>query len=115
MAYLIEAYAGDFPAWLAPEQVRVLPIADRHLGYAREVGDRLTGQAMRVELDASNERISYKIRRAQLEHVPYMLVVGDKEASSGQVAVRSRSSGDLGPMPVEKFIERIAQEVAARR
>jgi threonyl-tRNA synthetase len=115
MAYLIEAYAGDFPVWLAPEQVRVLPIADRHLGYAQEVRDRLTGQAMRVELDASNERIGYKVRRAQLEHVPYMLVVGDKEASSGQVAVRSRSSGDLGPMPVEKFIERIAQEGAARR
>ncbi len=115
MAFLIEHYAGDFPIWLAPEQVRVLPIADRHLGYAREVSDRLAGQGMRVELDTSNERIGYKVRHGQLEHVPYMLVVGDKEASSGQVAVRSRSSGDLGPMPVEAFLERIAQEVATRR
>jgi threonyl-tRNA synthetase len=115
MAFLIEHYAGDFPVWLAPEQVRVLPIADRHLGYAREVASRLTGQSLRVELDASNERIGYKVRHAQLEHVPYMLVVGDKEASSGQVAVRSRSSGDLGPMAVEAFIERITQEVVTRR
>jgi threonyl-tRNA synthetase len=115
MAFLIEHYAGDFPVWLAPEQVRLLPIADRHLEYAREVRDRLAGRGMRVELDTSNERIGYKIRHAQLEHVPYMLVVGDKEASSGQVAVRSRSSGDLGPMPVEAFIERIAQEVTTRR
>jgi threonyl-tRNA synthetase len=115
MAFLIEHYAGDFPVWLAPEQMRLLPIADRHLEYAREVRDRLAGRGMRVELDTSNERIGYKIRHAQLEHVPYMLVVGDKEASSGQVAVRSRSSGDLGPTPVEAFIERIAQEVTTRR
>jgi threonyl-tRNA synthetase len=115
MAFLIEHYAGDFPVWLAPEQMRLLPIADRHLEYAREVRDRLAGRGMRVDLDTSNERIGYKIRHAQLEHVPYMLVVGDKEASSGQVAVRSRSSGDLGPMPVEAFIERIAQEVTTRR
>ncbi len=115
MAFLIEHYAGDFPLWLAPEQVRVLPIADRHLGYAREVRDRLAGQGMRVELDASNERIGYKVRHAQVEHVPYMLVVGDKESSSGQVAVRSRSGGDLGPMAVDALIERITQEVATRR
>src|SRR5713226_6711447 len=115
MAFLIEHYAGDFPVWLAPEQARVLPIADRHLDYGRQVRDRLAAQAMRVELDESNERIGYKVRHAQLEHVPYMLVVGDKEASSGQVAVRSRSSGDLGPMPVEAFIGRIAQEASTRR
>lgn len=115
MAFLIESYAGDFPVWLAPEQVRLLPIADRHFGYAQQVRDRLASQGMRVELDESNERISYKVRRAQLDHVPYMLVVGDKEASSGQVAVRSRAAGDLGPMPLEKFSERIAQEVAAKR
>jgi threonyl-tRNA synthetase len=115
MAFLIEYYAGDFPVWLAPEQARVLPIADRHLDYARQVRERLAGQAMRVELDESNERVGYKVRRAQVEHVPYMLVVGDKEAAAGQVAVRSRAAGDLGPMPLEKFMEQLAQEVAARR
>ncbi|TMI76910.1 MAG: threonine--tRNA ligase [Bacillati bacterium ANGP1] len=114
MAFLIEYYAGDFPVWLAPEQVRVLPIADRHLDYARQVRDRLAAGGGRVELDESNERISYKIRRAQIDHVPYMLVVGDKEAASGQVAVRSRASGDLGPIPLDKFAGRIAEEVAAK-
>src|SRR2546428_701625 len=84
MAFLIEYYAGDFPVWLAPEQVRVLPIADRHLDYARQVRDRLAAGGGRVELDESNERISYKIRRAQIDHVPYMLVVGAKEAAIGQ-------------------------------
>ncbi|TMJ09303.1 MAG: threonine--tRNA ligase [Bacillati bacterium ANGP1] len=115
MAFLIEYYAGDFPVWLAPEQVRVLPIADRHLDYARNVRDRLTAAAVRVELDTSNERISYKVRRAQVDHVPYMLVVGDKEASSGQVAVRSRGAGDLGPIPLETFAARIMEEVAAKQ
>ena len=115
MAFLIEYYAGDFPVWLAPEQVRVLPIADRHLDYARNVRDRLTAAAVRVELDTSNERISYKVRRAQVDHVPYMLVVGDKEAGSGQVAVRSRGAGDLGPIPLETFAARIIEEVAAKQ
>ena len=115
MAFLIEYYAGDFPVWLTPEQVRVLPIADRHLDYARNVRDRLMAAAVRVELDTSNERISYKVRRAQVDHVPYMLVVGDKEASSGQVAVRSRGAGDLGPIPLETFAARIMEEVAAKQ
>ncbi len=115
MAFLIEYYAGDFPIWLAPEQGRVLPIADRHLDYARQVRDRLAAGGVRVELDESNERISYKVRRAQVDHVPYMLVVGDKEAASGQVAVRSRASGDLGPIPLEKFVERITAEVSSKQ
>ncbi len=114
MAFLIEHYAGDFPVWLAPEQARVLPIADRHLDYARQVRDRLVNAGMRGELDESNERISYKVRRAQVGHVPYMLVVGDKEAASGQVAVRSRAAGDLGPMAFERFVERIQSEIVAR-
>lgn len=114
MAFLIEYYAGDFPAWLAPEQARILPIADRHLDYARQVRDRLVGEGLRVEIDESNERISYKVRQGQLERVLYMLVVGDKEAQSGQVAVRSRASGDLGPMPLEQFEKRIKEEIAAK-
>ena len=74
----------------------------------------LAAEGIRVEIDGSNERISYKVRRGQVERVPYMLVVGDKEAESGQVAVRSRASGDLGPLPVEQFLDRIRQEVAAK-
>jgi len=114
MAFLIEHYAGDFPLWLAPEQARVLPIADRHREYARQVRKRLVNAGMRSELDESNERISYKVRLAQVDHVPYMLVVGDKEAASGQVAVRSRAGGDLGPMALERFVERAQAEVAAK-
>jgi threonyl-tRNA synthetase len=114
MAFLIEYYVGDFPIWLAPEQARILPIADRHLEYARQVRDRLAGEGLRVEIDDSNERISYKVRRGQIEHVPYMLVAGDREMQSGQVAVRSRSAGDLGAIPIEQFLERIQQEIATK-
>ncbi len=114
MAFLIESYAGDFPLWLAPEQARVLPIADRHLDYARQVRDHLVSAGMRGELDESNERISYKVRRAQVDHVPYMLVVGDKEAASGQAAIRSHAGGDLGPMPLEQFLDRAHREIAAK-
>jgi threonyl-tRNA synthetase len=114
MAFLIEHYGGDFPVWLAPEQARVLPIADRHLVYARQVREDLAAHGLRVEVDDSNERVSYKVRRGQLDHVPYMLVVGDKEAAAGQVAVRSRSSGDLGPVSLGQFVARIRQEIAAK-
>jgi threonyl-tRNA synthetase len=115
MAFLIEHYAGDFPLWLAPEQARVLPIADRHLDYTRQVHAALARAEIRSELDVSNERISYKVRRAQMDHVPYMLVVGDKEAASGQVAVRGRASGDLGPMPLDAFIMRATKEVETKQ
>jgi threonyl-tRNA synthetase len=114
MAFLIEHYAGDFPVWLAAEQARVLPIADRHVTYAQQVRERLAARGLRVEVDGSNERVSYKVRRGQLDHVPYMLVVGDKEAAAGAVAVRSRSQGDLGAMPLLQFEERLAQEITAK-
>ncbi len=114
MAFLIEHYAGDFPLWLAPEQVRILPIAERHLAYARQVREQLAAGGLRVGLDESNERMGYKIRRAEVEHVPYMLVVGDKESSSGQVAVRSRAAGDLGPMPIESLLQRASQEIGSK-
>jgi threonyl-tRNA synthetase len=113
MALLIEQYEGHFPLWLAPEQVRVLPIADRHHAYARGVAGRLEAAGFRVGVDASNERISYKIRQAQLAHVPYMAVVGDREAATGAVAVRGRA-GDLGAAPLEEFMRRLTEEVAAR-
>ncbi len=114
VALLIEQYEGRFPLWLAPEQVRVLPIADRHADYAAQVKGRLTAAALRAAVDGSNQRISYKIRQAQVEQVPYMAVVGDKEAAAGSVAVRSRSAGDLGPVSLEQFVEQLSQEVASK-
>ncbi len=114
MGVLVEHYGGAFPVWLAPVQVRVLPIADRHAVYAQEVHRRLVDAGLRAEVDESKERISHKVRQGQIEHIPYMLVVGDKEAGSGQAAVRSRAAGDLGPMPLEQFVDRIRQEIAAK-
>ncbi len=114
VALLIEQYEGRFPLWLAPEQVRIMPIADRHAGYARQVLQQLEEAGTRASVDGSNERISYKIRQAQVEHVPYMGVVGDKEVAAGAVSVRSRSAGDLGPLPVAQFIARLHEEVAAK-
>jgi threonyl-tRNA synthetase len=104
VALLIEHFAGAWPLWLAPVQAVVLPIADRHLAYAAGVRDRLAAAGVRVELDERQEKIGYKIREAQLQKVPYMLVTGDREAADGTVSVRSRSGGDLGPRSVEAFI-----------
>jgi len=114
LALLIEKYAGALPTWLAPVQVKVLPIVDKHHDYAGQVAERLREVGLRVEVDYRNEKIGYKIREAQVEKVPYMLVLGDKEAENGQVAVRSRKEGDLGPMPLENFIEKITEEVRTK-
>jgi threonyl-tRNA synthetase len=112
---LIEHYAGAFPLWLAPVQVVLLPIADRHAAYAAEVKDRLAAAGLRVELDARQEKIQYKIREAQLQKVPYMLVAGDREVADGTVAVRSRSGGDLGARSVDDFVTQALAEIAARQ
>jgi threonyl-tRNA synthetase len=114
VAFLIETYEGRFPLWLSPEQARILPIADRHAAYAGTVLAQMEAAGVRAAVDGTNQRISYKIRQAQVEQIPYMLVVGDKEAASGAVAVRSRSEGDLGPIPVAGFLERVLREVAAK-
>lgn len=111
LALLIEKYAGAFPAWLAPTQVKVLPIGERQHEYAQTVVEKLKAAGMRVEYDDRNEKIGYKIREAQLEKVPYMLVIGDKEAEAGAVAVRSRKDGDKGVMPVSAFIDMLTDEV----
>lgn len=108
---LIEHFAGAFPAWLAPVQACVLPITDRHLPYARKVMDSLEQNGIRVELDARNEKINYKIREAQAQKIPYMLVVGDKEAEQGAVAVRHRTQGDLGALPLSEFIDNLLREI----
>jgi threonyl-tRNA synthetase len=115
MAYLIELYAGAFPAWLAPVQAVVIPIADRHLDYAHEVHHSLRAAGLRSEVDARNERMNAKIRHAQLQKVPYMLVVGDREREAGAVAVRTRGGEDLGSMPSFQFIARLQDEVQTAR
>ncbi|MCA0351677.1 MAG: threonine--tRNA ligase [Chloroflexi bacterium] len=109
---LIEQYAGAFPVWLAPVQVTLVPITDRHVAYAESVAAKLNAQGLRVEVDASNNRMNAKIRDAQKLKIPYMLVVGDKEEEAGAVAVRQRSGGDLGSISVDEFIARIRDEVA---
>jgi len=114
LALLIEHYAGAWPLWLSPVQAVVLPIADRHAEYARQVQDRLTSAGFRVELDGRVEKIGYKIREAQLQKVPYMLIVGDKEVAEGTVGVRHRAAGDLGPRPVADFIGAVVDEVARK-
>ena len=114
IAILIEHYAGAFPVWLAPVQVVVLPIADRQAAYAATVRERLTAAGLRVELDARQEKIGYKIREAQLQKIPYMLVAGDREAAEGTVSVRSRSGGDLGARSVDDFIRETQVEVASK-
>jgi threonyl-tRNA synthetase len=115
VALLIEHYAGAFPLWLAPVQAVVLPIADRHLDYARSVRERLTAAGLRVEVDERQEKIGYKIRGAQLQKVPYMLVAGDREVTDGTVAVRSRAGGDQGSKRVDAFIENARLEVTTRK
>ena len=115
LALLIEKYAGAMPTWLAPEQVRVLPISERHNDYAKRVCDSLKESGLRVKLDDRNEKIGYRIREAQLEKLPYMLIVGDKESADGTVAVRSRSKGDMGPQSLDKFTSDILEEVKEKR
>jgi threonyl-tRNA synthetase len=114
IAMLIEHYAGAFPLWLAPVQVAVLPIADRHVDYARTTVERLIAAGLRAELDERQEKIGYKIREAQLQKIPYMLVTGDREAAEGTVAVRTRAGGDQGARPVDEFIAAALDEVRAR-
>jgi threonyl-tRNA synthetase len=114
IAILVEHYAGAFPLWLAPVQVTVLPIADRHIEYARGVLASLEAAGLRAELDDRQEKIGFKIREAQLQKIPYMLVVGDREAAERTVAVRSRAAGDLGSQPVAEFVAQAGREIAGR-
>jgi threonyl-tRNA synthetase len=109
---LVEHHAGALPAWLAPVQVAVLNITDSQADYAQEVAKTLQNQGLRVQVDQRNEKITYKIREHSLQKLPYILVVGDKEMAAGAVAVRARGNQDLGVMPVEAFLQRIAQDIA---
>lgn len=112
---LIEHYAGAFPIWLAPVQIKILPITDRHVSYARELESALNGKEVRVEIDDRNEKIGYKIREAQLEKIPYILVVGDKEIETHSVAVRKRGEGDIGSFQAAEFFERVLSEINTKK
>ena len=114
MGVLIEHYAGAFPVWLAPVQAVVIPIADRHVEYAQELKARLEVANVRVDVDDGNDRMNAKIRNAQLQKVPYMLVVGDREIEAGAAAVRLRSGDDLGALPVDEIVARLAREVETK-
>ena len=114
LALLIEKYAGAFPLWLAPVQVKLLPIADRHLDYLYEVKKQLEDKGFRCEVDDRSEKIGYKIREAQLEKVPYMVVVGDKDIENNTISIRKRKEGDLGAMTVEQFLEKLFRIATTR-
>ena len=111
---LTEHFAGAFPTWLAPVQVKLLPIADRHIDYLNTVKAKLEAAGIRCEVDDRSEKIGFKIRSAQMEKVPYMLVAGDKDIEAGTVSVRSRKDGDEGASSLEDFIVRITEEIATK-
>ena len=116
LALLIEKYAGAFPTWLAPVQIKLLPIADRHLDYTYEFKKKLADSGIiRVEVDDRNEKLGFKLREAQLEKVPYMIVIGDKDIENGAVSVRSRKNGDMGSMAIDEFIKMIKEEIDTKQ
>ena len=115
LALLIEKYAGAFPLWLAPEQVKLIPIADRHMDYTLELARKLEAAGMRISVDDRAEKVGYKIRQAVLEKVPYMLTIGDNEVESKTVSVRSRRDGDLGSMTQEALLAKLVEEVATKK
>jgi threonyl-tRNA synthetase len=115
IGFLLEHYAGKFPTWLAPVQVKILPISDKFMDYAKSVLAKLKKLDIRVEIDDRNEKIGKKIRDTELMRVPYMLVVGEKEASEGKIAIRRQGKGDLGAKAVDEFAAEIAAEIKERR
>lgn len=115
LALLIEKYAGAFPLWLAPEQVRFIPIADRHLPYVNEIAEKLEAARIRYTIDDRAEKMGYKIRQAQLEKIPYMIIAGDNESETNTVSVRSRRDGDLGSMTAKELLERLIEEVSQKK
>src|SRR5581483_8802595 len=115
IAILVEHYAGAFPLWLAPVQAIVLPISDRHQAYAAEVTAVLKAAGLRADLDDRQEKIGYKIREAQLQKIPYMLVVGDREAADRTVSVRTRAGGDQGARPIAAFIAAADEEIRTKK
>ena len=113
LGILIENGAGEFPFWLTPEQARVLPVSDRHAGYAEQVRERLRAAGLRAEVDARGESVGRRIRDGELAKVPYLLVVGDREAEAGTASARARGAGDLGAVPLAELAERLGDEARA--
>ena len=111
VAFLLEEYKGNFPTWLAPTQIKILPIADRHLEYANKLREAFAKERIRVEIDSRQEKTGYKIREAQLQKIPYMIIVGDKEVENSLVGIRSRKDGDIGQMKLEEFLNKIKEEI----
>ena len=114
LAWLIEKYAGKFPTWLCPEQVRVLPISEKYMEYADKVRKELVANGVDATMDNRSEKIGYKIREARLDKLPYMLIVGEKEEAEGLVSVRSRFAGDEGQMALDTFVDQICKEVRTK-
>jgi threonyl-tRNA synthetase len=114
LALLIEKYAGVLPLWLAPEQVRVLPINENHLAYAQAIADKLDSCGMRVTVDKRDDNIGPKIKAARFDRIPYMLIVGDKEKENNTVTVRSRKEGELPDMPLDELVSKLVTEVATK-
>ena len=114
LAWLIEKYAGMFPTWLCPEQVRILPVSDKYLDYAANVEKELKANGVLSTVDGRSEKIGYKIREARLAKIPYMLIVGEKEENDGTVSVRSRFLGDEGAKDLQEFIDAICKEIRTK-
>jgi threonyl-tRNA synthetase len=114
IAYLIEHYAGNFPLWIAPVQVGLVPIAERHNDYGKKLQEQLRAAGLRVELDSRNEKMNAKIRDLTMQKIPYLLVFGDKEQEAGAVSVRVRGKGDQGSMPLADFIAKAESLVASK-
>ena len=114
LAWLIEKYAGKFPTWLCPEQVRVLPISEKYADYAEQVRKALAKADVDVTVDNRSEKIGFKIREARMDRLPYMLVVGQQEEADGTVSVRSRFAGDEGVKPLDEFIAQITEEIRTK-
>lgn len=115
IGFLLEHYAGKFPVWLAPLQVKILPISDKFMPYAQEVLAKLVKAGVRVEIDERGEKIGKKIREAELSKVPYMLVIGEKEVAAGKLSLRRQGKGDLGSVATGEFINNIKEEIAERK
>jgi threonyl-tRNA synthetase len=114
LAYLIERYAGALPLWMMPTQVRVLPITDRAHAYAKELSEKLNTMNIHAETDCRSEKLGYKIREAQMQKIPYMLVIGDRDMENGTVSVRTRKGEDLGAMTPDEFIAKCLMEIATK-
>ena len=111
---LLEHYGGALPVWLAPEQIWIIPVGSRHKKYARQIAKQFQEANIRFKLKDDNETVSKKIRNGQLQKIPYLLVVGDKEEKSDSVRVRNRKKGDIGPVKTKKFIEKIKEEIVSK-